>query len=144
MTIVATVSLIDSLNTQVTKRFECEAATLAIAAVDLNLLITDLEAISELGVVSITYSEKDVAEASSPAALSSVDMGATFRVRVADGGIASHKVPGFPIAKVDTNRNIDVTDADVVAYFDNFLDAGAFTLSDGEVITEILSGKYDV
>lgn len=144
MSIVATVVLIDSLNTVVTKRYECEAATLATAGVDMNLLVVDLEAISDLGVVSITYSEKDVAEASAAAASSSVDAGATFRVRLADGGIASHKVPGFPIAKVATNRNIDVEDADVVSYFDNFLDAGAFTLSDGEVITEILSGKFDV
>jgi hypothetical protein len=144
MAIVATVVLIDSLNTQVTKRYECEATTLTQAGIDMNLLIVDLEAISELGVVSITYSEKDVAEASAAAALSSVDMGATFRVRLADGGIASHKVPGFPIGMVATNRNIDVEDADVVAYFANFLDAGAFTLSDGEVITEVLSGKYDV
>lgn len=144
MSIVATVVLQDSLNTQVTKRFECEATTLAQAAIDMNLLITDLEAITDLGVVSITYSEKDITEASAPAANSSVDAGATFRVRLDNGKVAAHKVPGFPIAKVSTDRNIDVTDADVVAYFDNFLAAGNFTLSEGNVVTAILSGKFDV
>lgn len=144
MGIIATVTLVDSLNTQVTKRFECEATTLTQAAIDVNLLIVDLEAVTELGVVSVTYSEKDTTEASAAAAESSVDAGGTFRLRLADGGIAVHKIPGFPIAKVGTNRNIDVADADVEAYFDNFLAAGNFTLSDGEVITAPLSGSFDV
>ena len=142
--IVATVVLIDSLKTQVTKRYELEATTLVQAAIDMNLLVTDLEAISDLGVVSITYSEKDTTEAIAAAADSNVDVGATFRVRLAGGGVASHKVPGFPIAKVGGNRAIDPGDADVAAYFANFLAAGAFTLSDGEIVTEVLSGTYDV
>jgi len=142
--IIATITLIDSLSTQVTKRYECEATTLTQAGIDVNLLIVDLEAITDLGVVSVTYSEKDTAEASAAAANSSVDAGGTFRLRLADGGIAVHKVPGFPISKVGSNRNIDVADADVEAYFDNFLTAGAFTLSDGEVITAALSGSFDV
>lgn len=144
MAIVATVTLVDSLNTQVTKRYECEASTLAQAAIDMTGLITDLEAISDLGIVSINYSEKDVTEASAAAEDSNVDVGATFRVRLADGGVASHKVPGFPIAKVGGNRAIDPDDADVAAYFENFEAAGAFTLSDGEVITAVLSGQFDV
>lgn len=144
MAIVATLTLIDSLNTQVTKRYECEATTLAQAAIDMNALIADLDAITDLGFVSVTYSEKDVTEAQAAEANSSVDAGATFRLRLADGGIAVHKVPGFPISKVGSDRNIDVSDVDVAAYFDNFLAAGAFTLSDGEVITSVLSGTFDV
>lgn len=144
MSIIATVTLIDSLNTQVTKRYECEATTLAQAGTDMGVLITHLEAVTELGIVSITYSEKDVSEASAAAANSSVDAGGTFRLRLEDGSIAVHKVPGFPIAKVGSDRNIDVADADVTAYFGNFLTAGAFTLSDGEVITAVLSGIFDV
>lgn len=144
MAITATVTLIDSLNTTVTKRYECEATTLAQAAIDMNLLLADLQAITDLGIVSVTYSEKDETEAAAAAASSSVDAGATFRLRLADSSVAVHKVPGFPIGKVGSNRNIDVSDADVAAYFDNFLAAGAFTLSDGEVITSILSGSFDV
>jgi hypothetical protein len=144
MAVIATLTLLDSLNTQVSKRYECEATTLAQAAIDMNALISDLAAITDLGVVSVTYSEKDVTEASAAGASSNVDVGATFRLRLADGGVASHKVPGFPIAKVGGNRAIDPADADVVAYFDNFKAAGAFTLSDGEVITEVLSGTFDV
>jgi hypothetical protein len=141
---VATVTLIDSLSTQVTKRYETETDVLATAQAAVALLITDLEAITDLGVVSVTYSLKDVTEASAAAEGSSVDAGATFRCRLADGSIASHKVPGFPIAKVGGNRAIDPTDVDVAAYFANFEAGGDFTLSDGEVITAVLSGTFDV
>lgn len=144
MAFLATVTLVDSLNTEVTKRYETETDVLATAQTAVAALITDLEAVTDLGVVSVTYSEKDVSEASAAAANSSVDAGATFRLRLTAGGVASHKIPGFPISKVGGNRAIDPTDADVVAYFGNFLAAGAFTLSDGETITSVLSGTFDV
>jgi hypothetical protein len=143
MAIVATVTLIDSLNSTVTKRLECEATTLAQAAIDMNALLTDLKAITDLGIVSVTYTEKDETEAVAAGAGSSIDAGATFRLRLTDSSVAVHKVPGFPISKVGSDRNINVSDADVVSYFDNFLAAGAFTLSDGEVIESVLSGKFD-
>lgn len=144
MAINATVTLIDSLNTQTQKRYEMETDVLATAQAVMAAFIPELEAITDLGVVSISYTLKDTTEASEAAANSSVDAGATFRCRLADGGIAVHKVPGFPIAKVGSDRNIDVADVDVAAYFDNFLAAGEFTLSDGEVITAVLSGTFDV
>lgn len=144
MPFVASVTLVDSLNTQVTKRYETETDVLATAQTAMGELIADLEAITDLGVVSVTYSLKDASEASNAAANSSVDSGATFRCRLADGSVAVHKVPGFPISKVGGNRAIDPEDADVAAYFANFEAAGAFTLSDGENITSVLSGTYDV
>ena len=144
MAFLASVTLIDSLNTQVTKRFETETDVLATAQAAVALLVADLEAISELGVVLVTYSLKDDTEESAAAAESSVDDGATFRCRLTDGSIASHKVPGFPIAKVSSDRNIPVDDADVVAYFANFLEGGDFTLARARHVDAVLSGKYDV
>jgi hypothetical protein len=143
MAFIATVTLVDSLNTQVKKRYEMETDVLATAQTVMVDVIADLEAVTDLGVVSIAYTEKDDTLESAAAANSSVDAGATFRLRLTDGGVAVHKIPGFPIAKVSSNRNIDVSDADVVAYFNNFFDAGALTLSDGETISAVLSGTFD-
>ena len=81
---------------------------------------------------------------SSPAADSNVDVGATFRLRLDSGKVASHKIPGFPISKVGGNRAIDPADVDVAAYFGNFETAGAFKLSDGETVDVVLSGTFDV
>jgi hypothetical protein len=144
MALKATIGLVDSLSTEVVKRVECEATTLVQVLLDLAELITDLEAVSDLGVTNVSITEKTAAFASAAAEGSSVDAGATFRLRLADGSVASHKIPGFPISKVGGNRAIDPEDTDVAAYFDNYKAAGAFTLSDGEVITEVLSGTFDV
>jgi len=144
MAIKATITLIDSFNTTVTKSFECEATTLSQAATDIGTLVGTLEAVTDLGVVSVTYTEKDIAEASSPAEDANVDTGATFRMRLNNGKIAVHKVPGFPLSKVASDRNIDIEDSDVAAYFANFLDAGAFTINEGNLMTALLSGKLDV
>jgi hypothetical protein len=144
MALIGTVQLMDDLNTSVTKRYEMEATTLAQAAIDMGVLAAHLLAVTDLGIVSVTYSIKDTAEASSPAAGSNVDTGATFRLRLDSGKVASHKIPGFPQSKVGGNRAIDPADADVVAYFGNFETAGAFKLSDGETVDIVLSGTYDV
>lgn len=143
MALTATVTLIDSLNSIVKKRFELEATTLVQAKIDCNLLIADLLAVTDLGVVSISYTDKDDTEESVAAANSSIDAGATFRLRLDNGAVAVHKIPGFPISKASSDRNIDVADVDVVAYFANFESAGAFLLSDGQYITAVLSGKFD-
>jgi hypothetical protein len=99
MALKATIGLIDSLNTEVVKRIELEATTLIQALTDLAELITDLEAVTDLGVTNVTISEKTASFASAAAANSSVDAGATFRLRLADGSVASYKIPGFPIGR---------------------------------------------
>jgi hypothetical protein len=139
----AIITLIDDYNRTVTKRYETETDVLATAQAAVAELVTDLEAVTDLGVVKVTYSLGDVTEASSPAAGANCDVGATFRTRLDTGKIAAHKIPGFDATKADSGGNIPVDDADVVAYFANFLDAGAFTVSDGDVITEVLTGMLD-
>jgi len=145
MAFTATIVLEDSFHTQVSKRYETETEVLATAQAAVADLVSDLEAITDLGVVSVAYALKDLSEASSPADPSNVDAGATFRVRLDNGKVAAHKVPGFPLSKVSgADRKIDVEDADVVAYFDNFESAGAFKLNEGNYVTAVLSGKLDV
>lgn len=139
----ATVTLTDSLNRITSKRYETETEVLATAQSAVADLITDLEAVTDLGVVEVTYSLKDDTEASAAAAGSNIDSGATFRARLDNGKVAALKVPGFPISKVSSGGSIDVSDADVVAYFANFETAGAFTVNEGNVISELLSGQFD-
>lgn len=143
MPLSATVTMKDSLNRKTSKRYECEATTLAQAQTDVGALITDLEAVSDLGVVEVTYTLKDEAEASAPADPSSIDAGATFRVRLSDGYEAAMKIPGFPQSKAIAGGAIPVDDTDVVAYFANFAPGGAFTANRGQTVSEVLSGMFD-
>src|SRR3972149_1920174 len=76
-------------------------------------------------------------------AITDVDAGATFRLRTTLGEVVSYKIPGFKQSLADGNGQIDPAGAEVVAYFANFLAAGAFTLSKGDTIVAILSGAMD-
>jgi len=143
MTILATVNLVDSYGRPTTKRLETETDVLATAQTAVGLLLTDLAAVTDLQCLSVAYSFKDGTQVFAGAAGSNVDVGATFRLRLVDGDIAAYKVPGFPASLVSANGSIDPADAAVVAYFGNFLAAGDFTVSDGEAITDILSGELD-
>jgi len=105
-------------------------------------LVTDLKAISEGECLSQTLSQRSVLSDSAEAG-ANVDEGATFVLRKADNYNASHKVP-MPLAAIrNTDGTIDITAATVTDYFDNFMSAGDWTVSDGEVITSLLGGTLD-
>lgn len=78
---------------------------------------------------------------------SNVDVGATFSGWI--GGVvgkkASHKVPGFKLAKVGPQGVIDLTDADVAAYLDVMGDPpdNKVRISDGEWIETWIQGTLD-
>lgn len=143
MTILATVNLVDSYGRPTTKRLETETDVLATAQAAVSALLTDLAAVTDLQCLSVGYSFKDGTQIFAGVAGSNVDVGATFRLRLVSGNVAAYKVPGFPASLVEANGSIDPADVAVAAYFDNFLAAGDFTVSDGESITEVLSGELD-
>src|SRR3972149_5819640 len=127
----ATLEMDDSMNRTVSKSLECEATVLATAITDVAALLTDLEAISDLGVVKVSYSSKDTSGAFDENDPSNVDTGATFRLRTTLGEVVSYKIPGFKQSLADGNGQIDPAGAEADAYFATFLAAGAFTLSKG-------------
>src|SRR3989304_6285145 len=91
----ATLEMDDSMNRTVSKSLECEATVLATAITDVAALLTDLEAISDLGVVKVSYSSKDTSGAFDENDPSNVDTGATFRLRTTLGEVVRYKIPGF-------------------------------------------------
>jgi multidrug efflux pump subunit AcrA (membrane-fusion protein) len=140
---IVQLQLEDSYNRQVTKRLETETDVLATAITAVASLATDLAAVTDLALIKASYSNADVSAAFAGAAGSNIDVGATFRLRTTDGGVASYRIPGFDVTLANADGSIDPTGAEVVAYFDNFKAAGSFTLADGETITEVLSGQLD-
>jgi hypothetical protein len=141
--IVATVTLRDSFNRQTRKKLETETDVLATAQSAVGALITTLLAVSDLGVDLVTYSFKDTGDAAVPTAGSNVDTGATIQGRVASGELVAVKIPGIKATMVGANGSVDVTGTEVAAYLDNFETAGAFTVSDGETVTEWVRGELD-
>src|SRR3989304_5649763 len=89
----ATLEMDDSMNRTVSKSLDCEASVLAPAITDVAALLTDLEAISDLGVVKVSYSSKDTSGAFDENDPSNVDTGATFRLRTPLGEVVSYEIP---------------------------------------------------
>src|SRR3972149_4440836 len=89
----ATLEMDDSMNRTVSKSLECEATVLATAITDVAALLTDLEAISDLGVVKVSYSSKDTSGAFDENDPSNVDTGATFSYRYASAILTGGYIP---------------------------------------------------
>jgi len=138
-----TLVLKDAMNRTCRKTLETTEDTLALAQTAIGLYLTDLLAITDLGIVSATYTVKDATVAEDPVAGSNRDTGATFKVRLPGGDLAAHKVPGFKQSLAGSGGSIDVEGAEVQAYFDNFLTGAALRLSDGEYIIDVETGEMD-
>lgn len=143
MPFVAKLRMRDAFSRYTSKELETETDVLADAQTAVTAFLTDLNPCTDLTVESVSYSLKDATQTIAGEAGSNVDVGATFRGRVASGEIAVVKIPGFPLAKVGANGYIDLSDLDVAALLDNWEAAGAFTLSDGETIAEWVDGQLD-
>jgi hypothetical protein len=143
MPLVAQLRMRDAFSRYTSKTLETETDVLATAQAAVTAFLADLNPCTDLTVEYVTYSYKDATQSVAGEAGSNVDVGATFRGRVTSGEIAVVKIPGFPLSKVGANGYIDLSDVDVAALLDNWEAAGAFTLSDGEVIAEWIDGQLD-
>jgi lipoprotein signal peptidase len=143
MAIVATVSFVDGFGRQTTKRIETTATTIADAQSQVAAYLVDLNPLTDLQAVGATFSMKDPGQVFVGTATSNLDVGATFRVRLESGKLASHKIAGFPLSLVGSGGAINVADALVQAYFNNFKTTGELRLSDGEAITDVETGELD-
>lgn len=139
-------TFIDSQGRTTSKRIEVEPQTLLGDYATLAAAIADdLEAVTDLGLVSCSVTIP-IAESFAVTAASNIDVGATFSGYIA-GGLgkkASWKLPGIKMALTDGVGGVPITQADVEDVLERFLTgAGDLMLSDGEQISEWLSGSLD-
>jgi len=137
----ATVTLADSFDRRSTKRFEGDFADFATAQSALVLLVSDLDALSMAAVQAYSVGQKDD-YAGSLVAGANLDAGITLSVLKADNEKAVLKVPAPVLTVVNADGTVDITDALVTDYTDNWT-AGTWKVSDGEEVTDLLSGKLD-
>lgn len=135
-------TLVDAYARNSTKRFEGEATTLAQAQTDATALLADLAAVTLMGAYRRTFS---VAESVSEAveAGANVDAGGTLHCRLDNGKQYALKIPAINPALVNPDGSIDITATAITDYVANFEAAGAYKVSEGNVITEILYGELD-
>jgi hypothetical protein len=142
-------TLIDGFDRTTTKRVELTDQVLwADLLTNAETYMTNFLAVSDLNIVKAHVQTDDgLTVPSQDPAGSNIDVGATFSGYIGDaaGKKASHKVPGFPLAKVGPQGVIDLTDADVAAYLDLMGDPpdNKVKISDGEWIETWISGSLD-
>jgi len=139
------VEMIDAFGRRATKRFQSDPAVLDFATALSNAadLVADLAALSELRVLAYTVGQR-VTYSDTVDTGANKDEGATLVVELIDNKRHAMKVPG-PIQTIrNADGTIDVTDASVLNYVANFLDGSTlWTVSDGETVSEVLSGTLD-
>lgn len=143
MSIFCTILLQDSMGRITRKKIEYDGDVLADANTAVDGLLTDLNAVTDLECIGVSYQTKDATQVFAGELASNIDTGATFRGRVASGEVVTVKVPGFKQSLVSADDVIDVADVTVAAYLDNFEAAGDFLISDGESVAAWLSGRMD-
>jgi hypothetical protein len=144
MTILVSVTLVDSFGRTTTKRFESEAATVANAQTYTDALLTALAAVSDLGQVKAVYEYPLVITTPVAAqANANVDTGATLHTVLASAKGYALKIPGVKLSMIEADGRVDIADEAVIAYVASFLAAGHWNVSDGEHIVSLAGGELD-
>lgn len=139
-------TLKDSYQRTTKKLYELEEQVdLATYASVVAGFVTDLLAVTELGLVRADIILPAGIAATSPGANSNIDAGATISgyTSKGNGAKAVVKVPGPEVTYIQPDGTLDLADTDLAAFLDNFEDAGAFTISDGEYVTSWIKGWLD-
>lgn len=108
-------------------------------------LMVDLEALTEMRVVAYSVGLRTI-ESDTVTTGANKDEGITLSVRKVSGYRDILKVPGPLNSVINTDGTVDISDALVTNYYDNFETAGgSFTFSDGEQAeaSGLISGRLD-
>lgn len=135
MGFTVTVSLVDGQGRPTTKDFNLATSvnTIAAAQTALDSLLTDFAGVSGLGIVTASMSVPlSVTKTTAQTTLTNYDEGASMTLAMEDGGQFNERIPAprLNVGLTDylyiANEKVDVADAAIVAYYANFLTAGAF------------------
>ena len=136
------ISGVDAYQRNVSKSFNLRGADYAAALANLTALLTDFLPVSGMRVVTTTLSEK-VTRTDAATAGANRDEGATLTVLNSLGEKSTLKIPCPEEGYRNPDGTIDIEDAEVVAYFENFLSTGSAFIDRDLSAVELLSGKLD-
>ena len=102
------------------------------------------DAITDLELIDVVITNRDTSDAFAGAAISSVDENTSVKVRGGDTYVYDFNLPDVPDA-LHPGESLDVTDAAVVAFFDEFDTAETWrvNLRNPTDITDLISGQLD-
>lgn len=135
-------TLQDDYSRRSVKKFNGTATTLAQAEIDKDALMADLMAVSLCGTVKSSLSVDEV-ESEAIESGANVDAGGTLHCRLNNGKLYPLKIPGIDPTLINSDGSINIAAPAITAYVSNFESGGAFTVSEGNLITAVEYGELD-
>lgn len=135
------VQLADDFNRGRSMNFQADEIDFATMQTVATGFLADLAGLTKLEIVTYTIKLKQ-AYSDAVTAGANKDAGITLSFRKADGEKTPLQVPDPVAGVVLGDGSVDLTDANLVAFVDNWL-TGNFRISDGETAVALLSGKLD-
>lgn len=121
------------------------ATTIALALTEVASFVPLFDAISDGGLQSVSVNSQDEAEAYAAAAGSNIDVNASLQVQGDDGYKYDLNVPMIQAALVIGGGAIDISDANLVAFTNQFLVGGTWRMNNRTptFITSVIKGILD-
>jgi len=135
-------TLVDDYARTTTRRFTNTATLVADALTQVGAFITLLLAVSDAGTVKHEITTRTVASNAADSGANK-DVGGTIHCRLDNGKVYPLHIPCIKAAMLNPDGTIDIADAAITAYVDEFMTGGHFTVSEGNLIDEILYGELD-
>ncbi len=134
----------DSRGRTVSRSLHNDEPLIADVITDVGELTTLWNPITDLAFEEVVITSRNTADAFAGAAVSNRDENTSVKVMGEDGYVYDFDLPDVPDA-LHPGETLDVTDAAVVAFFDEFLTAGPWrvNLRNPTAIASLISGKLD-
>lgn len=121
------------------------AATIVLALVEVTAFVALFDAVSDGGLQSVSISVQDLSDAFAAAAGSNIDVNGSLLVQGADGFKYDLNLPMILSSLVTGGGAINIGDAALVSFTDQFLVAGDWRVNNRfpTEITSVISGQLD-
>lgn len=142
MAFSVTFLMVDAYGRSCNKSYDLRGADYAAATGNVTALLPDVEGVTGARVVSTILSEK-IVRTDAATAESNRDAGITLTVLNSLGEKSTLKVPAPEMGYIDPDGTVDITDAEIVAYYENFQSNGSAYIDRNLNAVELLSGVLD-
>ena len=121
------------------------STTIAAALTDVTAFVALFDPVSDGGLQSISISVQDLSDAFAAAAGSNIDVNGSLKVQGADGFKYDLNLPMILSSLVTGGGAIDILDAALVSFTNQFLVAGKWRVNNRfpTEITSVISGQLD-
>ncbi|GAH91338.1 unnamed protein product [marine sediment metagenome] len=136
------VQFLDDYGRTTTRRFQNTDALVADALTSVGSLVANFLAVSDLGTLKHDVAVRTV-EANPAQTGANKDVGGTLHCVLDNSKLYPLKIPGIRDTMLNPDGSIDLEDLAIVAYFENFMTAGKFRVSEGNYVVSVLYGELD-